>query len=103
MITEMARIKVKPGDEARFEAAVGEAAKVFARAEGCRGLSLQRCVEEPGLYQATILWGALEDHTVTFRNGPLFQEWRALVGPSFAEPPAVLHFSTVLDPVRFGA
>ena len=103
MITEVASIRVKPGEEARFESAVREAAKVFERAEGCLGLSLQRSIEEPALYQALIRWRTVEDHTVAFRSGPLFHEWRALVGPSFAEPPPVMHFAPVLDVIRFGA
>jgi heme-degrading monooxygenase HmoA len=103
MITEAASIRVKAGEEARFEAAVREAADVFRRAEGCLGLSLQRSIEEPCLYRALIRWRTVEDHTMTFRNGPLFQEWRALVGPSFAEPPSVMHFAPVLDEIRFGA
>ena len=30
-----------------------------------------------------------EDHTVGFRQGPLFPQWRAIVGPFFAQPPVV--------------
>jgi heme-degrading monooxygenase HmoA len=101
MITEVASIRVKPGEEARFESAVREAAKVFERAEGCLGLSLQRSTEEPALYQALIRWRTVEDHTVAFRSGPLFQEWRALVGPCFAEPPSVMHFAPVLAEIHF--
>jgi heme-degrading monooxygenase HmoA len=101
VITEVASIRVKAGEEPQFEEAARKATDVFRRAEGCLGFAVQRCVEEPGLYQALIHWRTVEDHTVGFRNGPLFQEWRALVGPSFAEPPAVLHFAPLLDAVDF--
>ena len=37
----------------------------------------------------------LENHTVDFRQGPLFAQWRAIVGPFFAVPPAVEHFELV--------
>jgi hypothetical protein len=40
-----------------------------------------------------IFWDTLEDHTVGFRNGPLFAQWRAIVGPFFAAPPVVEHFT----------
>ena len=40
-----------------------------------------------------IYWETLEDHNVAFRGGPLFAEWRAIVGPFFAKPPAVEHFT----------
>jgi energy-coupling factor transporter ATP-binding protein EcfA2 len=32
---------------------------------------------------------------VDFRQGPLFAEWRAIVGPFFAAPPQVEHFELV--------
>jgi hypothetical protein len=40
-----------------------------------------------------ISWASLEDHTVGFREGPLFPQWRAIVGPFFSQPPAVEHFN----------
>lgn len=101
MITEIAAIAVKPGNEAAFEAAVSEAVDVFRRAKGCTGLSLRRCIEEPGLYHVVIGWQALENHTEDFRGSPLFAAWRALVGDHFARPPEVKHFSTAMAQVDF--
>jgi hypothetical protein len=40
-----------------------------------------------------IFWDTLEDHTMAFRGGPLFAQWRSIVGPFFAAPPVVEHFS----------
>ena len=40
-----------------------------------------------------ILCLTMENHTVDFRESPAFQEWRALVGPYFAVPPAVEHYT----------
>jgi hypothetical protein len=40
-----------------------------------------------------IFWDALEDHMVGFRQSPAFAEWRAIVGPFFAEAPQVEHFT----------
>jgi hypothetical protein len=42
MITEIAQIDVKPGMEAEFENGVKNAAPVFKRAKGCRGLDVER-------------------------------------------------------------
>ena len=42
-----------------------------------------------------IWWQTLENHTVDFRGSPAFADWRAIVGPFFAAPPAVEHFETV--------
>ncbi|MBX3572735.1 MAG: antibiotic biosynthesis monooxygenase [Mesorhizobium sp.] len=101
MIIEVATIRVKPGLEAEFEAAVGKAVEVFRRAEGCLGLVLTRCVEDPSHFDVVIRWKTLEDHTVGFRTSPLFAEWRALVGPYFAEPPSVKHYANIFAPVEF--
>ena len=37
-------------------------------------------------------WNTLEDHTEGFRGGDLFVQWRAILGPFFAEPPQVEHW-----------
>jgi len=42
-----------------------------------------------------IFWDTLENHTVDFRNSPAFGEWRAIVGPHFAVPPQIEHFTLV--------
>jgi hypothetical protein len=39
--------------------------------------------------------------TVGFRGSPLFAEWRALVGPHFAEPPSVKHYANLFEPIHF--
>ena len=101
MIHEVASIRVKPGTGPAFEKAVAEAVEVFRKAEGCKGLHLHHCIEEPDRYEVVIRWTTVEAHTETFRNGPLFQEWRALVGPHFAEPPVVHHHDIAMEPVLF--
>ena len=50
-------------------------------------------LESPKRYLMMIFWETLEDHTVHFREGPLFPQWRAIVGPYFVEAPKVEHFS----------
>jgi len=72
MIIEVAEVKLKPGTTEEFDAAV-----------------------------VKIRWETLEDHTVGFREGPLFQEWRGLVGPYFAEPPVALHYEVAMERVAF--
>lgn len=101
MITEVATVKVKPGSEEDFIAAVGKAADVFRRADNCLGFGLMRCVEDPAEFDVIIRWVTLEDHTVGFRGSPLFAEWRALVGPHFAEPPSVKHYTNLFEPIHF--
>lgn len=93
MILEIADIRIKPGSQAAFEAAINKGAnEVIARAKGFKGYKVNRGVESPERYVLMIFWQTLENHTVDFRQSPAFQEWRALVGPYFAAPPAVEHF-----------
>ncbi|KUF09248.1 antibiotic biosynthesis monooxygenase family protein [Pseudoponticoccus marisrubri] len=96
MIVEHAQVRVTPGAGAAFAQAVAQARReVFPKAKGWLGLELHRCVEAPDSYIVAISWETLENHTVDFREGPLFRDWRALVGPHLADPPSVLHYETV--------
>ena len=96
MILEIADIRIHPGQQAAFEEAIQRGiATVASKAQGFQGFKVNRCIETPERYVLQIFWDTLEDHTVGFRQGPLFTEWRAIIGPFFAAPPAVEHFSLV--------
>ncbi len=96
MILEIADIRIQPGQNAAFEAAIQQALDTVAsQAPGFQGAKVNRGVESPERYILQIFWRQLEDHTVTFRQGPLFTQWRALIGPFFAAPPLVEHFELV--------
>jgi len=96
MFLEIAQIDVKPGSEAAFEAGVDQAAPLFRRAKGCRGMRLHRSVEIPARYRLMVRWDTVENHTVDFRGSADFQEWRRLVGPHFAATPVVEHTEALL-------
>jgi heme-degrading monooxygenase HmoA len=68
---------------------------VAARATGFQGYKVNRGIESPERYVLQIFWDKLEDHTVAFRQGPLFSEWRAVVGPFAVASPAIEHFEIV--------
>ena len=94
MILEVADIRITPGREAEFEAAIRRGIEtVISQARGFAGYKLNKGIESPQRYLLMIYWQALEDHTVAFREGPLFAQWRAVVGPFFAGPPVVEHFT----------
>lgn len=96
MILEVADLRIAPGQQAAFDAAVRHGlTTVLAQAKGFRGWKVNRGVENPERYLLMIFWDTLEDHTVGFRQGPLFAQWRAVVGPFFAQPPQVEHFALV--------
>ena len=94
MILEVADLRIQPGQQAAFdEAIVRGVTTVISQARGFRGWKVNKGVESPERYLLMIFWDTLEDHTVHFRGGPLFAQWRAIVGPFFAQPPQVEHFS----------
>jgi heme-degrading monooxygenase HmoA len=94
VILEIADIRIAPGQQAAFDEAVQRGlTTVVSRARGYKGWKVNKGVESPERYLLMIFWDTLEDHTVHFRGGPLFAEWRAIVGPYFAVPPVVEHFT----------
>jgi len=99
VILEIADFRIAPGQQAAFEEAVQRGINtVVQRAQGFRGAKVNRGIESPERYILQIFWETLEDHTVHFRGGPLFAEWRAIVGPFFVAPPVVEHFTLVSKP-----
>ncbi|QPM91360.1 antibiotic biosynthesis monooxygenase family protein [Pseudooceanicola algae] len=96
MIREVAQLMIDPVKEAEFLEAVGKAVPFFKAAEGCRAMRVEKVIETPGMFRLIILWDTLEAHTVGFRNSEGFQQWRALAGPFFTEPPSVDHSDPVL-------
>ena len=96
MILELADIRIPAGQNAAFEAAIARGLNtVISQAGGFQGFKVNRGIENPQRYILQIFWDTLEDHTVGFRQSPLFAQWRAIVGPFFAAPPVVEHFTLV--------
>jgi heme-degrading monooxygenase HmoA len=94
MILELADIRIRPGKQAEFDAAIVKGIEtVISKAKGFRGYKVNKGVESPERYVLMIFWDTLENHTVEFRQSPAFQQWRAIVGGYFAAPPAVEHFT----------
>lgn len=94
MILEIADIRIAAGKQAEFDEAIQRGiATVISQAKGFRGYKVNKGIESPERYVLQIFWDTLEDHTVQFRGGPLFPQWRAIVGPYFAQPPQVEHFT----------
>lgn len=94
MILELADIRIQPGKQAEFDAAIVRGVQqVISRAKGFCGYKINKGVESPERYVLMIFWETLEHHTIDFRQSPAFQEWRAIVGPYFAAPPSVEHFT----------
>ena len=91
MILEHADIAIQPGQQAAFDEAIQRGlSTVISQAKGFRGFKVNKGIESPERYVLMIYWDTLEDHMVGFRESAAFTEWRALLGPHFASPPAVV-------------
>lgn len=94
MILELADIRIHPGKQTEFDAAIQRGLDdVISKAQGFRGFKVNKGIESPERYVLMIFWDTLENHTVDFRQSPAFQQWRGIVGPFFAGPPVVEHFT----------
>ena len=98
MILEVADIRIPPGKNAEFEAAIAEGlAKALTRATGYVAHKVHRGIESRERYLLFVWWQTVENHTVDFRQGPLFAEWRGHIGPYLAVAPHVEHFDLVVE------
>lgn len=97
MILEVAVLDVKPGQEADFEAAFGNAQQIIASMPGYVSHQLQRCLESPSRYLLLVNWETLEHHTVGFRGSEQYQQWRQLLHHFYDPFPEVEHYSAVFD------
>ena len=92
MVTELAQFTAQPGKAEALEQGLRQGMDVIRRDEGCRAIRLRRCVEDPTVFLYEIEWESLEHHTVIFRGGPLFAEYRSHINGLFVDPPAVRHY-----------
>lgn len=94
MILELADIRIQPGKQDEFDQAIQRGvAETIAKSRGYLGHKVQKGIESPERYILMVQWATLENHTVDFRESPAFAQWRGIVGPFFASPPQVEHFS----------
>lgn len=98
MILEVARLDVRPGQEAEFEQAFAIARKIISSMHGYRSHELQRCVEKTSRYILLVRWETLEDHTVGFRGSAEYQEWRSLLHHFYDPFPEVEHYRAITLP-----
>lgn len=96
MILEAARLDVRAGETAAFEAAFRQASRIIAARPGYVSHELHRCIEAEGRYLLLVQWERLEDHTVGFRESGAYQEWRALLHHFYDPFPTVEHFEHVV-------
>jgi heme-degrading monooxygenase HmoA len=93
MVLEVALIDVTDPDG--FEAAYREARPIIVGTEGCRSVRMTHGIETPTRFVLLVEWDSVEVHDASFRATERFTAWRALIGPYFAGPPRVEHFTDV--------
>ncbi len=94
MVVEVALIDVSPGREAAFVAGYQNVRHALADSAGCVSVRLTHGVETPTRFVLLVEWASIADHEA-FRAGPNFGVWRGGIGPHFAHPPHVEHFTDV--------
>ncbi len=92
MVLEIAQFAITPGSEDAFAAAYAEAAALVDQTPGFRSRRMVRGVESPSRFVLLVEWDSVEAH-LAFRGSDRFPAWRALIGPHFAAPPDVEHWS----------
>ena len=92
MVTEIAIITAVPGKEEEMGQAILKGLDVIRQHPECISANVTRCIEQPDRYMVTNVWTSLEAHTVDFREGPLFTQWRGHINGLVAGTPEVFHY-----------
>lgn len=95
MVKEIATFTAQPGRADALAAGLRAAMPVIRAAEGCRSIRLARNVEDTDSFIYEIEWETLEHHTVTFRGGPRFAEYRSHIAGLFVEPIVARHYTQI--------
>ncbi|MBF9134021.1 antibiotic biosynthesis monooxygenase [Plantactinospora sp. S1510] len=98
MVLEVALIDVLAGQEDAFAQAYAEGHPVLAGTPGCRSVRMTRGIESPSRFVLLVEWDSVAAHLENFRDTERFTTWRSLIGPYFAAPPVVEHFTDVAPP-----
>jgi heme-degrading monooxygenase HmoA len=91
MVLEVALIDVTDPDA--FAAAFLGARPILVETPGCRSVRMTRGVESAHRFVLLVEWDSVDAHQRNFRETDRFTRWRAAIGPWFAAPPRVEHFT----------
>lgn len=95
MVLEIAQITAQEGKVDALQAGLLAALPVIRGSEGCQAATVRRQVEDPTVFVLMIEWETLEHHTVTFRGGPRFAEYRSHIAGLFVDPIVARHYEQV--------
>lgn len=94
-VLEVAVIDVRLGAEEDFTDAYRSARSILAETEGVRSVRMTHGVERPSRFVLLVEWDSIDAHQRNFRATDRWVQWRAAIGPFFAEPPVVEHYTDV--------
>jgi heme-degrading monooxygenase HmoA len=94
MTLEIAIFDVNEGEEGAFTDAFVRARHLVRQSDGCRAVRMTRGLESPSRFVLLVEWDSVDAHDA-FRDSDRFGAWRGHIGPHFAAPPVVEHFTDV--------
>jgi quinol monooxygenase YgiN len=95
MIVEIAQFRAQPGKAEELQAGFLKGLEVIRSGEGCLSAVARRGIEDPDTFVLEVAWETLEHHTVKFRGGPLFPQYRSHINGLFIDTPTVNHYEEV--------
>ena len=96
MITELAILYIREGQQQHFESDFAKAGKFIGSIKGYAGHSLHKCIEHDNKYMLLVKWDKIEDHTIEFRQSAVYQQWKELLHHYYDPFPVVEHYGTIL-------
>jgi heme-degrading monooxygenase HmoA len=93
MVLEVASFDVT--DPEGFEAAYLTVRSLVAETKGCRSMRMTHGIESPNRFVLLVECDSVQAHEDNFRQTEHFVRWRAAIGPFFAQPPLMEHFTDV--------
>lgn len=97
MVTELAILNVKKGEELSFEKDFKVAGKYIRSIQGYLGHTLKKCIEAPSRYILIAYWDNLEDHEVGFRKSEQYLKWKELLHHYYDPFPTVEHYQDIVE------
>ncbi len=95
MVLEIAQITAQPGKAEALRAGLLAALPVIRGSEGCLSITLRQQIEDPMTFLLVVEWETLEHHTVQFRGGPRFAEYRSHIAGLFVDPIVARHYERI--------
>ena len=92
LILEHAILRVKQGENAKFEKAMKQAMPLIAASPGFMGIEVRPASEVECTYLLLVKWETIASHREGFRRSDRYQKWKALLHHFYERMPIVTYF-----------